>query len=574
MKLLHQSIELLPQEQNLGEVYKKIELVGRTCYQSESHIGEKPAKDFVDRMIRAKHFSPVEHGTIYLTIPYGSEEVSWYDKNPFSRVTYSKVIDTGEKRAHITTNLRVIAESGRWLDLKRYSCACSEFHMRRVTVKCITNRQIANELVRHRAFSFMQESTRFCVAGDTKLKFQNPHWHYTIEDLYNKSLIGKNGSWKRLLIENLDENTGILGYNKIKNIFYNGEKRVYRLTTKLGYTIKCTTDHLIYTPNGYKRLKELSVGDYVYVNGQEVNTPLYKNKDWLYNQNITLNKTFVQIGKEFGYNVSTLKNWARKFHIPNKGTGYFNKNRIPWNKGISEDDDNRVKNQANALREFHHTNAAHSKIMKIDTSRYQKYMKKCCEVCGTTTDLEVHHIDKNHQNNNPNNLLTVCSSCHQKIHNQTLTTLFKDSIISIEDAGIEKVYDLEMEYYHNYVANGIIVHNCNYSKEKFGNHLTFIIPSNIQTDDDINQEILNAWKNAEMSYLKVTSEFHARPQDAAQILPLGLKTTIYMTGFLDDSGWKNFMSLRYFESTGPVHPLMKELSTLIYSKMKEEGWIS
>lgn len=89
-----------------------------------------------------------------------------------------------------------------------------------------------------------------------------------------------------------------------------------------------------------------------------------------------------------------------------------------------------------------------------------------------------------------------------------------------------------------------------------------------------NAHYLAAMLNAEDSYLSFIG-LGVKSQDAACVLPLGLKITIYMTGFLDDSGWKNFMSLRYFESTGPVHPLMKELSTLIYNKMKKkEGWIS
>lgn len=47
-----------------------------------------------------------------------------------------------------------------------------------------------------------------------------------------------------------------------------------------------------------------------------------------------------------------------------------------------------------------------------------------CELCGKTNKLSVHHIDgsgignKNNLkiNNNPNNLLLLCSSCHGKIH--------------------------------------------------------------------------------------------------------------------------------------------------------------
>lgn len=31
------------------------------------------------------------------------------------------------------------------------------------------------------------------------------------------------------------------------------------------------------------------------------------------------------------------------------------------------------------------------------------------------------------------------------------------------------VYDLEVPKYHNFVANGIVVHNCRYGMEKYAN---------------------------------------------------------------------------------------------------------
>lgn len=39
-----------------------------------------------------------------------------------------------------------------------------------------------------------------------------------------------------------------------------------------------------------------------------------------------------------------------------------------------------------------------------------------CEVCGSDKNLEVHHIDENRQNNNVENLILLCKSCHKKKH--------------------------------------------------------------------------------------------------------------------------------------------------------------
>ena len=37
-----------------------------------------------------------------------------------------------------------------------------------------------------------------------------------------------------------------------------------------------------------------------------------------------------------------------------------------------------------------------------------------CQICGKEPSVECHHIDYNKKNCNPNNLITLCSSCHSK----------------------------------------------------------------------------------------------------------------------------------------------------------------
>ena len=60
----------------------------------------------------------------------------------------------------ITTNLRVLVENN-WLDDLQYLCSPTEFHEKRYTMRFTCSRAIANELVRHRTMSFLQESTRY-----------------------------------------------------------------------------------------------------------------------------------------------------------------------------------------------------------------------------------------------------------------------------------------------------------------------------------------------------------------------------------------------------------------------------
>ena len=39
-----------------------------------------------------------------------------------------------------------------------------------------------------------------------------------------------------------------------------------------------------------------------------------------------------------------------------------------------------------------------------------------CVLCGKPNASDVHHKDGNPQNNNPNNLIRLCRSCHTRIH--------------------------------------------------------------------------------------------------------------------------------------------------------------
>lgn len=306
-----------------------------------------------------------------------------------------------------------------------------------LTVEFTVDRAIANELVRHRLASFTQESTRYCLAGNTILTTSNPHNRPTIEELYNKKLNGLMHSVKRMNIRQYNEETGELVYAHIRDIYYNGTRETIKIKTRLGYEVVCTPDHLIRTSYGYMEAGAILVGSDILVNGSN---EFWKNYDWLYHQNIDLNKTFVQISNETGVNVSTLKKWARKLGIPKKGTGYFNSGRTPWNKGIQ------VDAQVNALRQYHH--------------------------CGRRND----HILK-HVNNVPSNLITLCESCHQRVHNKNLLFAIPDTVVSMEYIGCIPVFDIEMDSpYHNFVANGVVVHNCNYSKDKFGGDVTYILP--------------------------------------------------------------------------------------------------
>ena len=84
----------------------------------------------------------------------------------------------------------------------------------------------------------------------------------------------------------------------------------------------------------------------------------------------------------------------------------------------------------------------------------------------------------------------------------------------------------------------------NYSKDKFGNELTFIKPCWLTGDMKSNLTYLE-WETTlqeiEKSYLMLTKNGW-KAEEARSILPLSLKTELYMCGFAED--WEKFFELR------------------------------
>lgn len=181
MRLIKPSFEIIEQQAGLEGMYKQIELAGRTCYKSEDKITEDSAKGFVERMIKSGHGAMLEHGTVYLLIPYeeaidtiGDDWVhEQYSYNPYS------VVAVYGNSYYITTNFRVLVENN-WMDDLKYICEPTKYHEKRVTVRFICDRGVSHEYVRHRVFSFAQESTRYCNYSKDKfgneLTFIIPNW--------------------------------------------------------------------------------------------------------------------------------------------------------------------------------------------------------------------------------------------------------------------------------------------------------------------------------------------------------------------------------------------------------------
>ncbi|MDD7753398.1 MAG: FAD-dependent thymidylate synthase [Clostridiales bacterium] len=111
---------------------------------------------------------------------------------------------------------------------------------------------------------------------------------------------------------------------------------------------------------------------------------------------------------------------------------------------------------------------------------------------------------------------------------------------------------------------------CNYSKDKFGQELTFIEPSwefpsfNIVNTRERFEAMLG---EAEANYMElITLGF--KPQEARAVLPNALKTEIVVTGFIDD--WKHFFELR---CSNAAHPDIRKLALDLQNQFIDRNFI-
>lgn len=111
-------------------------------------------------------------------------------------------VNIHDKYAYVTLNYRHIIENN-WLDDLQYLCEPTEYHEKRITVRFICDRGVSHEFVRHRVFSFAQESTRYC--NYSKDKFGNeityilPSWFS--EDKLPKAFGHTSDDWGSLICE-------------------------------------------------------------------------------------------------------------------------------------------------------------------------------------------------------------------------------------------------------------------------------------------------------------------------------------------------------------------------------------
>jgi ATP-dependent DNA helicase DinG len=227
------------------------------------------------------------------------------------------------------------------------------------------------------------------------------------------------------------EENGVFRLARLKAAWCSGRKITYTVTTHTGRQIRATTEHPFLTERGWLKLGDLRIGDEVHVVGCQCTTgrrvkPRYR---------------------------SIYRMHAHPFACHRK------------NGSASVD---------------HHRLVAEATANGMDYESFVSVVR-----AGQVTDLnfinpkthEVHHRDRNSQNDDPNNLEVLCHAEHARRHAEEGTSanvLYKvalERIVSVELYGEEITYDLEVEDDpHNFTANGFVVHNT-------GKSLGYLIPA-------------------------------------------------------------------------------------------------
>lgn len=290
-----------------------------------------------------------------------------------------------------------------------------------------------------------------CLAGDTRISI-NRHQHgsrirfETLEGLYYRfngkytegvkkgaiSQVKGSRPWDLSLPTRtlaLKENHGYIGTHEIEAVTFSGVKEVYLVETELGLSVKATKDHKFLAPSGeYIALERLSPGDEVITHKEG---RLLEDNSNGRNKNIAL------------------------FQINNVGNHPYARRRIV----------NELEYTSHPLHRL--VVEAHMNKMRLESFLYVLHG----DVEGLEfldPDIEVHHIDEDRRNNRRKNLLPCTKAKHSRLHtevsgppNRYRFSPRVQKIMSKKYAGKEPTYDITMkEPYHNFVANGFVVHNC------------------------------------------------------------------------------------------------------------------
>lgn len=406
------------------------------------------------------------------------------------------------------------------------------------------DRAVTHELVRHRAGTAFCLAGDTLIYSEKKVHGRRQGGtKRPIRDIFQmtKTVHGRS-RLKLLKLRVMDESTKTFVTGRVKAVIESGMKPVFRVELADGKTVTCTKEHRFFTAEGEESLESIVGGLQLSVNGKtavhgQLTRPiyvngeaLYKNSEWLREQYVAKGLEQAQIGQLAGVSEHTIRSWVRK-HELQKPMGSWTKGRTPWNKdkrystGPFHTAENKERFRQAKLGAKNHrwrggVTSERVKIAKDVLKMRPEIFDRdyfTCRLCKKAGGaLVLHHIlpvwSRPDLARDKDNIATVCERCHvDRLNGHELdfvevlgrlnteigtrspkrgqpTTLRGKlvNIVKITYEGVQMTYDLEMEGpNHNFVANGIVVHNSQVSQRYVSSdRVRFVMQAELQGKPD------------------------------------------------------------------------------------------
>lgn len=317
-----------------------------------------------------------------------------------------------------------------------------------------------------------------CLTGDTLIPLENGR-HVPIRELEGKS---------DFKIWALNPNTLKLEAMPVSRAFCTGIKPVFRMRTRLGREIRATGNHKFLTIQGWKRLDELTAGDYLalprILPAGQVKQTMPDSElallGHLIGDGCTLPRHVIQyttrekdladlvaslaedvFGNEVQPRIVPQRRWYPVYlsstrhhthHVHSQKIGAVGEYKRERLAEILRHANQRVSNTNRDVIP-HNVWRMHvvPAMQQIGMSTRQMQAALETQYCGTALDK---------QNASRERTARVAEAVKSdELARLSESDIYWDSIVSIEPDGEEQVYDLTVPSHHNFIANNIIVHN-------------------------------------------------------------------------------------------------------------------
>jgi thymidylate synthase (FAD) len=419
----------------------------------------------------------------------------------------------------------------------------------------------------------------------------------------------------------LDESTNEFTVGHVSDIVDKGVQPVYRLTLADGKAVTLTENHQVLTSDGWTTMRD-AVGLIGHDHAARMTrrcslitngTPAYQDPAWLRARREE-GKSVAEIAVAAGCSYHTIRKWLKVYGLSFSHAERY-RSRTPWNKGVRGYRTSLVHTPAHKAAIHRARSGANSNWWRggVTLERqsigtwtsghaatvHQQYAFTC-QRCGAVGGrLHAHHIvsvwaDASRARD-VGNLITVCDDCHREIHSTRDSELefaraaagnigfaadlpARDrrgwrltgrpiEVVSVAYVGLRQTFDLVVEGpWHNFVANGIVVHNSfnEFSMRYARATEDFYVPEaedvrsqvgkpgaysfepvDAELSEHTRQELTRIYEQAYAAYNALVERGVAR-ELARSVLPVGAYTEFYWT--VNARSLMNFLSLRNAET--------------------------